>query len=467
MADLISMLSAASGATAEADPNFNSTVLLLHGDGTNGAQNNTFLDSSTNNFTITRNGNVTQGSFGPFSRSSGNLVNAPYDPAVHGGSGYFDGSGDYLKFPDTTVGSGAFTFEFWFYCTGSFSSAQTIIGPDGATNGLSIRINSATQFSVDRYNVGASNYTVPSMALNTWHHVAVVRDGSNNETVFLNGTRSSTGSTTDSFNYGIISTIGRLDSTFFQYFTGYLSNVRVVLGSAVYSPSSSTITVPTAQLTAITNTSLLCNFTNAGIFDNTGKNNLETVGNAQIDTAVVKYGTGSMEFDGTDDRLVMPSNPELNLSSGNFTIEAWVYWTGSNANAKLLSKDGASGSSYAQYNLGMNGSGYMGASIGSGNGVSYIQSITSNTLLPTNQWVHIAFVKNGTNLSLYQNGTSVASATQSGTMVDGAKPLLIGYETGQAASNYWNGYIDDLRITKGVARYTANFTAPTKAFPDQ
>ena len=54
------------GGGAETDPNFNQTVLLLHGDGTNGAQNNTFLDSSTNNFTITRNGNTTQGTFSPF-----------------------------------------------------------------------------------------------------------------------------------------------------------------------------------------------------------------------------------------------------------------------------------------------------------------------------------------------------------------------------------------------------------------
>jgi hypothetical protein len=55
--------------------------------------------------------------------------------------------------------------------------------------------------------------------------------------------------------------------------------------------------------TAITNTSLLLLAPNAGIFDNTGKNNLETVGNAQIDTSVKKYGTGSMEFDGTGDYL--------------------------------------------------------------------------------------------------------------------------------------------------------------------
>ena len=68
--------------SVEPDPYFEYTTLLLPGNGTNGAQNNTFLDSSTNNFTITRNGNTTQGTFSPFSQT--------------GWGNYFDGTGDYL-----------------------------------------------------------------------------------------------------------------------------------------------------------------------------------------------------------------------------------------------------------------------------------------------------------------------------------------------------------------------------------
>ena len=58
------LLQSAGGAPS--DPNFENVVLLLHGDGTNGGQNNTFVDSSTNNFSITRNGNTTQGSLSPY-----------------------------------------------------------------------------------------------------------------------------------------------------------------------------------------------------------------------------------------------------------------------------------------------------------------------------------------------------------------------------------------------------------------
>ena len=88
------------------DPNFNQVSLLLHGDGTNGAQNNTFLDSSTNNFTVTRNGNTTQGTNTPFSQAAGYWSN------------YFNGSSTYLNAGISsayTFGTGDFTVECWVY----------------------------------------------------------------------------------------------------------------------------------------------------------------------------------------------------------------------------------------------------------------------------------------------------------------------------------------------------------------
>ena len=95
------MFSAAkiSGPTGVADPQFNYVTALLHGDGTNGAQNNTFVDSSSNAFTITRNGYATQGSFSPY----GTLW-----------SNYFDGSTSYLTWTSgssVAFGSGNFTVE--------------------------------------------------------------------------------------------------------------------------------------------------------------------------------------------------------------------------------------------------------------------------------------------------------------------------------------------------------------------
>ena len=120
----------ASGAAS--DPYWANVSMLLHGDGTNAAQNNTFLDGSTNNFTVTRNGNTTQGSFNPF------VSTYPYAVATNGGSGYFDGTGDYLSIPSTSAlifpASGSFTVECWVYLRAT--GVDQIMISSGIGNGL-------------------------------------------------------------------------------------------------------------------------------------------------------------------------------------------------------------------------------------------------------------------------------------------------------------------------------------------
>jgi hypothetical protein len=98
--------------------------------------------------------------------------------------------------------------------------------------------------------------------------------------------------------------------------------LRLVKGTAVY--SGATLTVPTTPLTAITNTSLLLDFTNAGIFDAATINDGQTVGNAQVSTTVAKFGTTSMSFDGTGDWLTIIDKPELRFGTAPFTVEGWI-----------------------------------------------------------------------------------------------------------------------------------------------
>ena len=109
------------------DTYFNLVTLLLPGNGTNGAQNNTFLDSSTNNFTITRNGNTTQGTFSPFSQT--------------GWSGYF-ATGQGLTNASALLSTTANTFtgEAWIYLTASSISATypSLISFDGQISGASL-----------------------------------------------------------------------------------------------------------------------------------------------------------------------------------------------------------------------------------------------------------------------------------------------------------------------------------------
>ncbi len=183
------------------DAYFNYVTLLLQGDATNAAQNNTFLDGSTNNFTITRNGNTTQGSFSPYGSNWSN---------------FFDGSGDFLLFADNAgleIGTNSFTFEAWINLT-AYSSAYgspaqyvaTVGAKEGTNGSVSYRLivngtsNSYTELMWQTYSNDSTAVTTTasySFALNTWYHVAAVRNGTT-VTLYVNGT--SIGSGTDATN---------------------------------------------------------------------------------------------------------------------------------------------------------------------------------------------------------------------------------------------------------------------------
>jgi hypothetical protein len=264
----------------------------------------------------------------------------------------------------------------------------------------------------------------------------------------LNGVRLATTSTAYTFTQNGFS-VGNKS-------VGYFSGTRYVVGTAVYDPTLTTLTVPTAPLTADINTQLLLNGTNAGMFDSAMKNNLETVGNAQVSTSVVKYGRGSMSFDGTGDYLTVPSSPQDNFGTGDFTIEFWVYLNSIAGQPFLFDQRTAD----VQFTPCLYSS-------GTGNGIfSYFLNgadrITASTALTTGQWYHIALCRGSGNTKLFYNGTQTGSTyVDSGTYVSGR--LVIG-----ARYNFilnLNGYIDDFRVTKGIARYTSNFTPPSSSFP--
>lgn len=186
------------------------------------------------------------------------------------------------------------------------------------------------------------------------------------------------------------------------------------------------------------------------IADRTGKNTITASGNARISTSVKKYGTGSLYFDGNGDFLTTSSADGFNASLGNWTVEAWMYCTNSAQNDTLIT--GNESDFYMAW-IGTDfylGDGYL-------NNLARIANAK-----PTNQWFHVACVKNGSSYTAYINGVSIGSTT----IALSNKTLStwkIGYYSG--STGYMAGYIDDLRITKGIARYTTNFTPPAQALP--
>jgi hypothetical protein len=421
-------------------------------------QSNRFVDNSINRFAITRNGDTSVQPFSPFQ------PDAPYSTTSVGGSAYFDGSGDYLTVPDSASFDlpGDFTVEFFAYATGSNVRRWFQLGDYRAgQNGL--LIYSASFSSIVVYVNDSVIITGPTLVPYQWVHVACVRQGagSNNLKLYVNGSLAGQVTNTTSFT-GVagngISLGAEYGGSFSATFETYMSNVRLVKGTAVY---TSAFTPPTAPLTAIADTQLLLNYTNAGIPDATAKNVLETVGNAQISTAQSKFGGSSMLFDGTGDALILPASRNLALETGNFTIEMWVY--GAN-------NGGTVGGSYPRlFSL---GTVQTTGSIESYNaaGTLYVEifgssiTFTASTLL-NSSWNHFAISRSGSSVKAFVNGTQVGSTLTNSTNLNQAasSTSIIGAST--ASTGNFNGYIDDLRITKGYARYTTNFTPPTSAFP--
>jgi hypothetical protein len=224
--------------------------------------------------------------------------------------------------------------------------------------------------------------------------------------------------------------------------------------------------------------SLLCHFDSvnaAGRFIDNSRNNfaITSSGDAKLSTSQYKFGGASGFFDGTNDYLLLPSGNSLEFGSSDFTIEFWWYPTST-------SRQGVyHGSFGADWSLGIDYSsvstnqkiGIWASSNGSswnlinadaaGNGIG---TITVNQ----NAWNHIAYVRNGTTWMLFINGVRDLNLTGiSGTVINRSTyQKSVGCWFNDSAFNELSGYLDELRITKGVARYTANFTPQNSPFPN-
>lgn len=422
-------------------------------------QSTTFIDNSTNAFTITVNGNATPERANPFTDTVTGPT--PYSTTTYGGSAYFDGTGDYLTAPASSSsiwpGSGSFTIEYWLYLPANPSTGYYTHFSYGTTGSVLRVFNAAATSKIEVFS-GATTILNPAWpSAGQWNHFALVRNGTT-LTLYINGAVAQSVTNSTDFSTGTLTVGGESAS---NPLLGYISNFRIVKGTAVY---TGPFVPPAAPITAVTNTQLLLNGTNAGIFDNTTVVDLETVGNAQISTSVVKFGTGSISFNGTNSCLTLSNNPSSNMTfgTGNFTIEAWIYPTSFTGQTNLnmiidfrpLSTNGA----YVCFYLALT-TGYPILTVSSTN------VITGTTAPTLNAWNHIALTKSGTSTRVFINGNQTGSTyTDSTNYLGSVGRPIIGATGFFSPADYFTGYMDEIRITKGVARYTSNFTAPTAPF---
>jgi len=413
------------------------------------------VDGSTNEHAITVAGNTSTQPFSPYDYS-------PYSSAVNGGSLKFDGTGDYVTAPSNAsfgLGTGDFTIEWWAYQTATASYAQVFAVGTGA-GGIGAHMRNNGDITVSRPGTAIDHTFTANLSSSgsTWYHIALVRNGST-LTCFVNGT--SVGTATNSTNYAASHlNIGIDGNNSSSPFTGIISDFRIVKGTAVYTAD---FTPPTAPLTAITGTSLLLKGTNAGIIDKSQSVSTITLnGDVSSSTTHTKYLSSSMYFDGTGDYITLSDSDAREFGGEDFTIELWVKTTIATQYATLLSRTPTPFSS-GMWSIMMNttaSGGQVAVYVGDySTGASLIT--TSGASIRDDSWHHVAVVRNGSSFVCYIDGTSRGTGSWAGSIANIAGDIRIGAD--QNYGRNWQGYMSDIRLTKGLARYTSAFTPPTAA----
>jgi len=423
-----------------------------------------FGDASTNNRTATMSGTAATEALGPYDyfEDSDGVVGSVH---IDQGEGQLSVT-DYANV--FNFGNGDWTVEGWYRLEREDQATNMLWSTRGSStyremlmlDNEVLRYYGSTTGSgwTTNYSTG---YTFPK---DVWHHIAAVRNGGNIY-VFINGKRytAKTGLTTTSLaaaTGGFIGADWRADNEF----NGSVSDFRVVLGTAVYTAD---FVVPTQPLEHISGTTLLMqNKTNANAYDAANANAIKGEhgsGSSGPNTTYRQFTTSpSFKFNGSSDHYIVPKSRLFDFNTGDFTVEAWLY------TSSVTTTQSWCGTYYG------NGAGGWNCQLRYQSGTWYLAFGTNgdagaitNTLgsaMPVNTWVHIAITRDSTGIRMWADGTELGTATANSTVLSYYSDLYIGKLNHSTAHQYFNGYIQDLRISKGLARYTSNFTPPTTEF---
>jgi len=451
-----------------ADPYFSNVIFLMHMDGVNNGTS--FPDEVNHVFSKAGGSPVTTTAFSKFGGASLSTANGTGYIATPGATSMSSPTGD-------------FTLEAWVYPTAFSGNGSIICGqtlPTLASNGIGLQVVGSGQL-FGYFYTGTTLVSVTSTAsvpLNAWSHVAYTRTaGSIN--VWINGvlgaslaTSAAVNSVTTQFTTGAGGDGG-------QPFFGYIDELRYTLGVARYTAN---FTAPTAAFPGVSLTpvdpyfakvSLLMHMdgTSGGkLFPDVIGRTITPIGTGITTSATSKFGGAAAQF-GASSYLTTPASPVFELGASDFTIEGWIYCPSSApVAAGHLCGTWRNGSLYGWVvyasktatNLTM----YFGYST-TGVYQSAKDGDATNSIasIPLDSWNHFAYTRTGGVLRGFLNGTLVISKTiNADSFFTTNQPFTIGRNSD---GQQFQGGLDELRITNGVARYTANFTVPTEAFPSQ
>ena len=384
-----------------------------------------------------------------------------------------NGSTDYLTVPDNAAlrfGAADFTIEGWVYPTANGQGNGSVIicqSANGVSSQYSVYYNSTNNLSF--YNedtfYNSRNTTGGQLTLNAWNYIVVSRKAGS---VYVGVSGSFVSDLNVNATYRTVPhaiSIGSQLGYTGTFFTGYISNLRVVNGTCLY---SSSFTPPTAPLSPVTNTSLLtCASTT---FKDISSNNftVSSFGSPTVSDVVpysvpnnsfklwsTNYNAAfkkSVQFDGISQYLSLSNSAAFNFGTGDLTIEFWIYFTAASGNRVVTSRlaGGGAGGTWS-VNMGHTSLGFTEVISGEPG-----PSATFSSIL--NTWAHIAVSRNSGTTKLFLNGSQVASAAQTTNFNNTSYPVYIATSPSE---NYLPANISNLRILKGTGLYTASFSAPT------
>ena len=377
-----------------------------------------------------------------------------------------------------------FTIEGWVRQDGSAATTNypSIISSTTWNNSVSfsLRFNNtgnANKFQVAKHgynNAGTNNIIVGSKTYpyDTWNHFALVRTGaSGNQTVtlYVNGESNGSASDNASYNLSYNNAGAKIGGNNWDgansYIRGNLADLRVVKGTAVYTAE---FTPPTAPLTAVTNTQLLLQGIDGAIIDKAQvSEQVKLVGNTKSSTSYTKFLSSSMYFDGTADGITLGTTVSdhiwLHSKTIPYTIEFWMYAPSDVTTRQCIIQTGAQSTSSGIFVDINNGTARL-AIYRSASG-SLTLSASSASSISAGQWHHVAFSVTTSDIKTFVDGNLETTTTWSlaGSTANSQGILSIGHNAINNTVADFTGYLSDVRITKGLARYTSNFTAPTAA----
>ncbi|MFZ6655671.1 LamG domain-containing protein [Undibacterium sp. TJN19] len=366
---------------------------------------------------------------------------------------------------DTSRFAGDFTIEAWVYLN-SLPDYPVIWSRQ---DGVGFAANFGLKPTGPEFyfvTTTGSNEHVDSIAsgitfnIQQWHHVAVCRAGSVLR-VFTDGikTGENTCSTLPIKNISQPDYIGRIGGTSLYFLDGRLSDLRITSAARYIADFAPPLPFGLPGDSLYANVSLLVKFDGISggttAFDHSPFSSaISRTGVPFLDAAVRKFGSTSSKFTSSPDSWRIAHDAVYNLDT-DFTIEAWVYPTGfpSGGSAAVLTKRGSSHSFW--FGLDMNG---VHLTLWDTT-VTPTSIAATASAIPLNAWTHVAATKSGSTIRLFRNGSLETTATYSAAVNQTTNELSIGSDPSDGSYQFL-GNIDDVRITRGIARYVTNFVPP-------